>query len=81
MKVVKLRLHTAINRDDYSCFGECDLMILLQKYSVIFSRVHFVTFICIYNIMHQDAKSARLMAVCKRALKEIDKKKKKIYMS
>ena len=27
--------------------GECDLMVQLQKYSEIFSRMHFVTFVCI----------------------------------
>ena len=37
--------------------GECDLM--------VHSRMHFVTFVYIYN-MHQDTKSARLIAVCKR---------------
>ena len=50
-----------------SCLGECDLMVQLQKYSVIFSQVQFVTFICIYNT-HQDTKSARLIAVCKRTV-------------
>ena len=45
--------------------GECDLMVNVRKYSVIFSRMHFVTVLYVYN-MHQDTKSARLIAVCKR---------------
>ena len=39
--------------------GEYDLMVQSQKYSGIFS----------YN-MHQDTKSARLIAVCKRSLSQ-----------
>ena len=35
--------------------GECDLMV----------HMHFVAFVRVYN-MHQDTKSARLIAVCKR---------------
>ena len=42
---VKLRLHTAINPDAISYPGECDLMVHPQKYSAIFSRIHFVTFV------------------------------------
>ena len=45
--------------------GECDLMVHPRKYSVIFSRMHFVT-VVLYN-MHQDTKSSRLIAVCKRS--------------
>ena len=45
--------------------GECDLMVHPRKCSVMFSRVHFVTFVHVSN-MHQDTKSARLIAVCKR---------------
>ena len=38
-----MRSHTAmINRAD---FGECDLMVHPRKYSIIFSLMHFVTFI------------------------------------
>ena len=47
--------------------GECDLMVHLRKYSVIFSRMHFVTFV--YN-MHQDMKISRLIAVCKRSFSQ-----------
>ena len=39
--------------------GECDLMVHPQKYSVTLLPS------CVYN-MHQDTKSARLIAVCKR---------------
>ena len=39
-------------------------MVHPRKHIVIFSRMHFVTFY-VYN-MHQDTKSARLIAVCKR---------------
>ena len=45
-----------------SCPGECDLMVHRRKYSVIFSRNYFVTYVC---NMHQDTKSAQLIAVCK----------------
>ena len=37
--------------------GECDLMVHGRKYSVIFSRMYFVTFVYVNN-MHQDTKSA-----------------------
>ena len=30
--------------------------------------MHFVTFVCILYNMHQDTKSARLIAVCKRTV-------------
>ena len=40
-------------------------MVHSRKHIVIFSRMHFVTFVCVYN-MHQDTKSSRLIAVCKR---------------
>ena len=40
-----------------------------RKHIVIFSRMHFVTFIRVYN-MHQDTKSARIIAVCKRTFTE-----------
>ena len=45
--------------------GECDLMVCPRKHIVIFSRMHLLTFVRVYN-MHQDTKSARLIAVCKR---------------
>ena len=44
--------------------GKCDLMIHTRKHSVIFSRMHLLPSFA-YN-MHQDTKSARLIAVCKR---------------
>ena len=53
--LIKLRLHTAISYP-----GECDLMVNPRKHRVIFSRMHFVTFVYVYN-MHQDTKSARLI--------------------
>ena len=52
--------------------GECDLMVHQQKYSVIFSRLTHKSISLpsyVYN-MHQDTKSARLIAVCKRSLKD-----------
>ena len=64
-RAFKPRLYTAII-GPFSYLDQCDLMVQPQKYSVIFSRMHFVTFICKYN-MHQDTKSARLTAVCKRS--------------
>ena len=39
-------------------------MVHSRKHIVILSRMHFVTFIRVYN-MHQDTKSVRLIAVCK----------------
>ena len=42
-------------------------MVHSRKHIVIFSRMHFVTFVYIYN-MHQDSNAARLIAVCKRTL-------------
>ena len=46
--------------------GKWDLMIHPRKHSVIFSRIHLLPSF-VYN-MHQDTKSARLIAVCKRSL-------------
>ena len=40
---VKVRLHTAIGPISYP--GQWDLMVHLRKHSVIFSRMHFVTFV------------------------------------
>ena len=45
--------------------GECDLMIHPQKYSVIFSRMHYVTFVRYVHNMHHDTE----IAVCKRSLR------------
>ena len=47
--------------------SECDLTVYPRKYSVIFSQMRFVTFVRMYS-MHQDTKSARLIAVCERSL-------------
>ena len=44
-RALKLRLHTAINIGPISYPGECDLMIHQQKYSVMFSGIHFVTLV------------------------------------
>ena len=63
---VKLRLHTAINRADFGP-GECDLMVHLRKYSQRHSLTNAFCPSNIYNT-HQDMKSARLIAVCKRTL-------------
>ena len=60
--VYTLRLIGPISYPD-----ECDLMVNPRKYIVIFSRMHFVTFVRIYSNMHQNTKSARLIIlVCKR---------------
>ena len=61
--VCTLRLIGPISYPD-----ECDLMVHPQKYSGIFSRMHFVTFVYIYNI-HEDTKTAQLIAMCKRTLR------------
>ena len=61
-----------------SYLDECDLMVHWRKHIVIFSRMHFVdfvTFVRVYN-MHQDTKSARLIAVCKRTLTLLTSTKK-----
>ena len=50
--------------------GKCDLMIRTRKHSVIFSRMHLLPSF-VYNI-HQDTKSARLIAVCKRTFTHCD---------
>ena len=46
--------------------GECDLMVHSRKHIVIFSQMAFFYLRMYITCMHQDTKSARLIAVCKR---------------
>ena len=50
--------------------GESDLMVHLRKYTASFSHECILLPSCVYN-MHQDTKSARLNAVCKRTLRHV----------
>ena len=47
--------------------GECDLTV----HSLTQAHRHFLTNAFCYLNMHQDTKSARLIAVCKRSFKEV----------
>ena len=58
--VFTLRLIGPISYPD-----ECDLTVHPRKYSVIFSHECILLPLYVHN-MHQDTKSARLIAVCKR---------------
>ena len=68
---LKLRLHTAINRDD---FVSCCMLYTYKSnkmHSVRKWRCAFV--VNLLNHIHQDTKSDRLIAVCKRTLRPVYK--------
>ena len=62
-------LQAAINRPGFVYPGECDLMVHPRKYTALFSHECILLPLYVYN-MHQDTKSARLIAECERTFSE-----------
>ena len=75
-KSLKLRLHALRLIGPILYPGECDLMVHPRKHIVIFSRMHFATFVRVYTYnMHQDTKSALLITVSRRTFTKIHQEK------